>query len=155
MIKEVKRNGITNILIIIGKGGEHVTNYFGDGSLLGVKINYIKEDIQRGTESAIQLAKGIVGSSPFFVIYGDNLFKINLADMYEEHVKTKATATIALVTSDVPRSFGVTQMDGFRVTSFIEKPGIKHGSALISTGIYIFNSSVFELIRSEQQAGDA
>lgn len=151
VIKEIKRNGITEILIIIGAGGEKITRYFGDGSLLGVKINYIKEDAPRGTESALELAKGIVGNAPFFVLNGDNFFKINLNDMYDQHLKSKALATIALVTSSFPTNYGVTKLDGFRVTSFIEKPHEKRTSALVSVGIYLLNNSVFNLIHADSK----
>lgn len=146
VIRELKRNGISDILIIIGRGGEKITRYFGDGTLFGIKISYIKEDAPRGTESALELAKGIVGDSPFFVINGDNIFKINLLDMYDQHTKTHATATIALATSDVPAHFGVSKLEGSRITSFEEKPGIKHGSALVSAGVYVFSPSVFSLV---------
>lgn len=150
VIKELKRNGITEILILIGREGEKITRYFGDGTLLGVKINYIKEDAPKGTENALQLAKGMVGKSPFFVINGDNIFKINLNDMYEQHVRTDALATIALATSAAPANFGVIRLRGSKITSFVEKPEGKESSALVSVGIYLFNYDIFSLVNAEK-----
>lgn len=149
VVRELKRNEITEILIAIGRGGEKITEYFGDGSLFGVKISYIREDSPKGTANAIVLAKGLVGNSPFFVINGDNIFKINLQDMYKQHISTKAEITIALYPADITTGFGVTKLDGFKVTSFLEKPADEKGK-LISAGVYIFNQSIFETIKREK-----
>lgn len=148
VIRELKRNEITEILIAIGRGGEKITSYFGDGSLFGVKLNYIKEDSPKGTANALDLAHGLVGNAPFFVINGDNIFRINLVEMYKQHIATKAPTTIALATADITTGFGVTKLDGFKVTSFLEKPEHER-SKLVSAGIYIFNPAIFEIIQKE------
>lgn len=145
VIKELKRNGITDILIAIGMAGEKITSYFGDGSLFGVKLNYIKEDSPKGTANALAMAKGLVGNTPFFVINGDNIFRINLIEMYKQHLSTKALATIALVTAELTTALGVTEMDGLKVSRFIEKPAHEKGK-LVSSGIYIFDNSIFDII---------
>jgi NDP-sugar pyrophosphorylase family protein len=148
VIRELKRNEITDILIAIGKGGEKITSYFGDGTLFGVKLNYIKEDSPKGTAKALDLSRGLVGNTPFFVVNGDNIFKINLIEMYKQHMTTKAHATIALSPADITTGFGVTNLDGFKVTSFLEKPEHEKGK-LVSVGVYIFNLSVFGIIENE------
>ncbi len=152
VIKELKRNGITEILIVIGKSAEKITSYFGDGSLFGIRLNYIKEDAPNGTSNALNLTRGLVGNGPFFVILGDNLFKINLSEMYKQHITTKALATIALVTADITTGFGVTKLDGFKVTSFVEKPENEKGK-LVSAGIYIFNGTIFDFLKKENNVG--
>lgn len=148
VIRELKRNEITEILIAIGRGGERITSYLGDGSLFGVKLNYIKEDSPKGTANALDLARGLVGNAPFFVINGDNIFRINLVEMYKQHISTKAPATMALATADITTGFGVTKLDGFKITSFLEKPEHER-SKLVSAGIYIFNPSIFDIIQKE------
>ncbi|HUB92816.1 MAG TPA: sugar phosphate nucleotidyltransferase [Candidatus Saccharimonadales bacterium] len=148
VIRELKRNEIIEILIAIGRGGEKITSYFGDGSLFGVKLNYIKEDSPKGTANALDLSRGLVGGTPFFVLNGDNIFRINLIEMYKQHITTKAQATIALSPADITTGFGVTSLDGLRITSFLEKPEHEKGK-LVSAGIYLFNTSIFDVISSE------
>ncbi len=148
VIRELKRNEITDILVAIGKEGDKVTSYFGDGSLFGVKLNYIKEDSPKGTANALDLARGLVSNTPFFVINGDNIFRINLLEMYKQHISTKAHVTIALSPADITSGFGVTKLEGFKVTSFLEKPEHEKGK-LVSAGIYIFDTYIFELIQKE------
>ena len=152
VIRELKRSGISEILIVIGKNGEKITSYFGDGSLFDLRLNYIKEDAPKGTANALNMAKGLVGSGPFFVILGDNLFKINLSEMYKQHITTKALATIALAPTDITSGFGVTKLDGFKVTSFVEKPENEKGK-LVSAGIYIFNNAIFDLLHGDSSSG--
>jgi NDP-sugar pyrophosphorylase family protein len=152
VIRELKRNGIIDILIAIGKSGDKIISYFQDGSLFGIRLTYIKEDIPRGTENALELVKGIVGNEPFFVINGDNLFRIDLMDMYKQHVSTKATATIALATTGTTAGLGVTSLVGSRITSFVEKPGVTGENKLVSAGIYIFSPSVFNRLEQSEKA---
>ena len=148
VIRELKRNDVTEILMAIGRGGEKIISYFGDGSMFGVSINYIKEESPKGTANALSLAKGLVGPTSFFVINGDNIFRINLQEMYKQHLSTKAMATISLSTVDVTSGFGVTRLDGFKVTRFLEKPVNEKGK-LVSAGIYLFNQAIFNIIEKE------
>ncbi len=148
VVRELKRNGVTEILIAIGKGGEKVISYFGDGSSFGVRLNYVKEDSPKGTANALSLAKGLVGNSQFFVINGDNIFNIDLNEMYKQHITTNAHATIALTPADVTASLGVTRLDGFKVTSFLEKPEHEKGK-LVSVGVYLFDPTIFDIISKE------
>lgn len=152
VIKELKRNDITDIYILMGKGGERISSYFGDGTLFGVKLNYIKEESPKGTEGALELVKGLVGNTPFFVVNGDTLARVNLMDMYKQHVSTSALATIALSTSSILASPGVTTLDGFRISSFVEKPAGKGGARLVSVGIYLFSSSIFNVLNPGSKA---
>ncbi len=153
VIKELKRNDITDIYILMGRGGERISSYFGDGTLFGVKLNYIKEESPKGTEGALHLVKGLVGNAPFFVVNGDNIVRINLMDMYKQHVSTSALATIALSTSTIVASPGVTRLDGFRISSFVEKPTGKGSERnLVSAGVYLFSPSIFNVLNPGSRA---
>jgi mannose-1-phosphate guanylyltransferase/phosphomannomutase len=147
VIRELSRNKVTDIIIAAGEGSEIITNYFGDGSLFGVKINYIIEEKRRGTEGALQLAKGLMGMEPFYVVNGDNIFRLNFAEMYKQHIATKALVTMALTTAEKTLGFGVTKLDGSRIVDFSEKP-VAGKDKLVSTGIYIFDHTVLGMLRS-------
>src|SRR5271157_2504838 len=109
VIRELSRNKVTDIIIAAGEGSELITDYFGDGSLFGVRISYIVEEKRRGTEGALQLAKGLMGTEPFYMVNGDNVFRLNLGEMYKQHISTKALVTMALTTAEKTLGFGVTK----------------------------------------------
>ncbi len=50
--------GITDILLIVGYRKESIIDYFGDGSKLGLNIEYVTQERQRGTGDAFGMAAG-------------------------------------------------------------------------------------------------
>ncbi len=148
IIRELKRNSIGEIILVIGTYGEKVIEALGDGSSFGVKIRYVRESRRAGTQGALVTAKELV-SGDFFAMNGDQIFKFDMYEMYRQHVETKALATIALTTSAKTNKFGVIKLDGPRVVDFVEKPSEKEGSKLISAGIYLFNQAIFDTIGSD------
>ena len=63
ILKNLKKFGITDILISIGFKGEKIKEYFGDGKRFGVNITYIEEDEPLGTAGPLKLAKKFLKSS--------------------------------------------------------------------------------------------
>ncbi len=147
VVRELKRNKITDIIIVSSETGM-ISEYFANENKLGVKISYVVEDTRKGTEGALYIAKGLLGRDPFFVMNSDCIFKINLEDVYKQHVATNAVATMVLVTQEVTHKFGLTKVTGLKVTSFVEKPKVENTDVkLINAGIYLFNPAILSKIR--------
>lgn len=105
-----------------------------------------------------------------FVLSGDQLYKMNLADMYHYHLDIKAELTVACnyVNPEETTGLGIMGIDGNnRITKFIEKPdntsrikdiAVKHKGHeefLGSMGIYLFNKDVLiELLKKEKDKVD-
>ncbi len=139
--------------------------YFGDGTRWGVQIGYSYEGI-RDHGDILPRPMGSAGGmrriqdfSGFFdettlVLCGDTLIDLDITAALAEH---KAKGAIAsLVALDVPladvQNYGivVAAPDG-RIQSFQEKPKPADAkSTLASTGIYIFEPAVLELVPSSQ-----
>lgn len=147
IIRELKRNRITEILLAVGRESNSIVEYFGDGASFGVKIRYIMEDAQKGTEGALLLVKDFVGRSPFFALNGDHIFRMDMNEMYSQHTSTRAVATIAITPASAKSHFGVTRLEGNKITSFVERGEDDEGAHLVNAGIYIFSSSVFGYLR--------
>ncbi len=86
-------------------------------------------------------------TEPVFVAYGDNITELNAQDMYTFHKKTGKLATVALFEvpwEDVPR-FGVAEMNGSLVKSFVEKPKKEEAkSNKANAGYYILEPEALE-----------
>ncbi len=145
-IINLKEKGITEIYILLGWLQQKVKNHFGDGSALGVKIHYLRQEQQLGTAHAVSMARKALSDDAFLCINGDVLVtKEILSAVLCAHEKTKHSIMSLYQVAD-PSSFGIvcTDKEGF-VTQIIEKP--KHPiSSLINAGVYIFTPGIFQAI---------
>lgn len=145
----LKRYGITDIIISVGYLKEQIIDHFMDGATFGVNIRYIEEDSDKplGTAGPIKKAKKHLTDASFLVLNADELKDINLENLYREHLRSEASATIALTTVKDPTRFGVAMLDGNHILRFVEKP--REGTApskLINAGLYVFEPSVIDMI---------
>ncbi|BCU66714.1 nucleotidyltransferase [Sulfolobales archaeon HS-7] len=88
---------------------------------------------------------------PTLVIQGDNLFKLNLGNFLEYHLKNDATMTIMLKSVEDVSEFGVARLtDENRIVEFVEKPRPEQApSKLANTGIYMLNPAIKEVFKEK------
>ena len=148
-IELLKKYDIRDIIISIGYKGDKIKEYFGNGSKFGVKISYVEEKQALGTAGPLRLAEKMLDDT-FVMLNADNLFEIDLDDMYTFHKSHEGSATIALTTVSDPSSYGVAKMRGDKIMDFIEKPKKEDApSKLINAGLYILEPEVVELVPKE------
>lgn len=146
-IINLKKSGITEIVISTCYQPDYIKNYFGDGEQLGLKIQYIVEDLPMGTGGAIKKAESQFKDS-FIVFNSDILSDIDIQKMMDLHKSSHALATIAVTEVEDPSAYGVIEYDtnGYAV-SFIEKPKPEQiSSNFINAGIYIFEPEILRKI---------
>ena len=141
--------GITEILIVSGPGhAGHFVNLLGSGKDFGAKFSYEVQDEAGGIAQALSLAEDFADEGPICVILGDNIFenKVNIKD-YE------IGARIFLKEVEDAERFGVAEVDSdSNVISIEEKPK-KPKSSYAVTGLYVYDSSVFEIIKNLKPSG--
>lgn len=147
IVELLKKHGITEMIATLFYSPEAITNYFGDGSRLGVRMRYVKADADYGTAGSVRNATKDLNER-ILIISGDVLtdFDLTAAICFHEHKKAKAT--IVLTHAKNPLAFGVviTADDG-KITRFLEKPSWGEVfSDTINTGIYILEPDVLEII---------
>lgn len=150
-ILNLKKCGITHIVISTCYQPDYMKEYFGDGSDLNLKIEYIVEDSPMGTGGAIKKAEAYFKET-FIVYNADILSDIDLSKMISDHKAKQAIATIAVTVVKDPSMYGVIEFDtnGYALT-FKEKP--KKGetfSRSINAGIYIFEPDIFQEIAGDR-----
>ncbi len=142
VILQLKKHGFTRIVLAVGHLAGLIEAYFGDGSKLGVKISYSREDEPLGTAGPLSLIEGL--DENFLVMNGDILTNINYSELMRYHLENGALTTISMYTKDVPISLGVLELDGKgNIVDYIEKPVLKYK---VSMGIYIFNKKILGYI---------
>ncbi len=143
----LRRHGLTDIVVTVAFMANAIRSYFGDGTELGVRIQYATEDTPLGTAGSVANARHLL-DEPFLVISGDVLTDIDLGAAIEFHRSRGALATLALKAVEDPLEFGIviTRPDGL-VERFLEKPTWGQVfSDTINTGIYVLEPQIFDFI---------
>jgi len=146
VINLFKRYGINQLIISAGIHLETIKEFLGDGSSIGVSITYLKEETPLGTAGAIKAAKKYLNNI-FYVSNVDELKDINLLDFYVFHSDHRGIGTIGLKTVSDPSRYGVANMTGNHIISFVEKPTAENApSNLVNAGIYVLDPEIIEYI---------
>jgi glucose-1-phosphate thymidylyltransferase len=147
-IHKLKEAGITEILIVTGT--DHmgaIVNLLGSGKDYGVKFTYKVQDEAGGIAQALGLAENFVGNDKMTVILGDNIFEMPISNIVKDFEKQERGAKILIKKVPDPARYGVPTLQGDRIVKITEKP--KHPeSDYCVTGIYMYDSRVFEIIKN-------
>lgn len=112
------------------------------GSGQVAKIQLFEEKKPLGTFGGLYLLKNWLKDEPFFFTNGDELKKINLAEMSDFHQKMGLPATIALVKVSNPQDYGVVVCQSKIVKDFLEKPK-NPPTKYINSGLYLLSPEIF------------
>ena len=146
-IEKLLGAGIDEILIVTGV--EHmgdVVNLLGSGRDFGCRFTYKVQDEAGGIAQALALAENFAQGDLLAVILGDNIFEAKLDSYADKFRKQKNGARILLKEVSDPHRFGVATVKGKKITGIEEKPA-KPKTNLAVTGIYFYDSAVFDIIR--------
>lgn len=149
-IEQLKANGIEDIILAIGHLGEKIRDYFGDGEKLGVHIRYFHEAEPLGSAGCLYSVRDMLDDDPFFLVFGDVLFDINLARMERFHRGKSAEATLFVHPNAHPfdSDLVVTDADS-RVTAFDSKHNDRSGywyDNSVNAGLYLLERSFCDRI---------
>jgi len=149
IIELLKKNSITDLAALLYFQPEKISGHLGDGSRLGVKIDYITATEDLGTAGAVGSAmRRWKDDETTLVISGDVLTDLDIKAAVEFHRRKKAIATIVLTRVDNPLPFGIVITDkNGRIVRFLEKPTWGEVfSDTINTGIYILEKEVLDYL---------
>ena len=144
--------GVDHIVLATSYLAEVLEPYFGDGSALGLELEYVTEDEPLGTGGAIRNVASRLRSAPgepVLIFNGDILTGLDIAGLVAAHRSAGADVSLHLTRVADPRAFGLVPTDPTgRVTAFLEKPQTPEEIVTdqINAGAYVFNRSVIDTI---------
>jgi UDP-N-acetylglucosamine diphosphorylase/glucosamine-1-phosphate N-acetyltransferase len=147
VIDALVRNGITDIVLVVGHRKEGIMCHFKDGKGFGATLSYAIQGKQVGTAHALLSAKDYL-EDEFLVVAGDNL----IDDRSIRDLLTMEGMAVLVTESEIPSKYGVVSTEGDRVASIVEKPKGEVGNT-ISTGIYRFTSDLIPLLEEQVAQG--
>ena len=152
-IAKLKEAGVTDILIVTGK--DHmgdVVNLLGSGGEFGLKFTYKVQDEAGGIAQALGLAENFVNGDQLVVILGDNVFADSIAPFVQNFQQQVKGAKILIQEVHDPQRYGVPELSGDKILSIEEKPQQPKSSYAV-TGIYMYDSRVFDIVRTLKPSG--
>ena len=149
-LSTVMLSGIREILIITNR--EHIELYkrlFGDGSHLGLKIEYTIQEKPRGLADAFIVGEEFIYGDKCMLILGDNIFYgQGFRSMLQKAAQLEKGAVIFGYYVKNPGAYGVVEFDeNGKVLSLEEKPE-KPKSNYAIPGLYFYDEKVVELAKS-------
>lgn len=142
ILRRFKELGFYKFTIAVNYKAEMITSYFGDGSQLGLEIDYVHEDKPLGTCGALALLKQ-KPKEPFFVMNGDLLTRANFSTILEFHKSQKSFATMCVREHSFEVPYGVVKSVGNKIVSIEEKP---KEITFINAGIYVLSPEALDHI---------
>jgi glucose-1-phosphate thymidylyltransferase len=145
--------GLREILIIsTPKDCPMLRDYLGDGSQLGIRIEYAEQARPNGIAEAFLIGEQFIGGSGACLILGDNIFYGKL-DFFREALALKIGACIFAYQVRDPERYGVVEFapDG-RAISLEEKPK-KPKTQFAVPGLYVFDGQVVDLCKTLKPSG--
>jgi mannose-1-phosphate guanylyltransferase/phosphomannomutase len=151
ILELLREHGFEDVVVTVAFLPQAIRSYFGDGTTLGLNIQYSVEESPLGTAGSVRLASDALDDT-FLVISGDALCDIDLRQIVDFHKEKGAAVTIGLKSVENPLEFGivVTDEDG-KVERFLEKPSWGQVfSDTINTGIYVLEPEVLKHIPTDR-----
>ncbi|MEN6301876.1 MAG: sugar phosphate nucleotidyltransferase [Armatimonadia bacterium] len=156
--------GFDHLCLVIGHLGDKIQECLGDGSRLGVRLDYVWQEVAGGTGAATMLAEDFVGDEPFFLSWGDIIVGPetyqNLARVWREE---QPEAVLSLNWVEDPWEGAAVYLEDGKITKIVEKP--PKGTATThynNAGIFIFTPELLKILhdtpdsaRGEKEVPDA
>jgi dTDP-glucose pyrophosphorylase len=142
LLTRAMKSGFVNFAISIHHHGEVIEEYFGDGSLLGIRIIYLREQHPLGTAGSLALLDP-APTEPVLVSNADLVSMVDFGALLDFHIDQCSDITVAVRDYELQNPFGVVRISDGKVDEIIEKPVT---ISKISAGIYVLEPSVVATI---------
>lgn len=132
----LRARGARHFVLCVGHMAEQIEAAFGDGSALGVRIDYSRDGEKLlGTGGALKRAERFFAPAAI-VVNGDTYIDVDLARLAHTHASARdAVATLTLARVPDATRYGTVEVRGDRVTGFREKSGTTEG--WVNAGVYV------------------
>ena len=147
-LEAVAAAGIRDVGIVLNPdtGGE-IRKALGDGAAWDLSITYVMQDAPLGLAHVVQSAEGFLRREPFVFFLGDNVVVGGIRQFVERFQAGGDHCHLVLARVRDPQRFGVAEVQGGNVVRVMEKPA-QPASDLAVTGIYVYDSPIFEAVHA-------
>jgi glucose-1-phosphate thymidylyltransferase len=153
-IQALVNAGVTEIMLVTG--GNNAGDFLrllGNGKEFGLKhLDYTYQEGEGGIADALRLAEHFADRDPVCVMLGDNIIEGNILAAAKAFRRQQQGAKILLKEVKDPQRFGVPVLEGKRVVRIEEKPANPQSTYAV-TGVYFYDATVFDIIKTLKPSG--
>ncbi len=150
-IKRMIEAGIKEICIVTST--EHmgdIVNLLGSGDELGVDFTYRVQEKPGGIAQALALTENFANGGKILIILGDNITKGSIKHYVDDFKKQEEGAMILLKEVGDPERYGVAAFDEKNSITNIEEKTSNPKSSFAVIGIYMYDFSVYDIIKNQR-----
>lgn len=142
--------GIKDILLIsTPRDLSNFKDLLGDGSQLGINIDYKIQEKPNGLAEAFILGADFIGNDSVCLILGDNIYYgSGLSRMVQRSARKKSGATVFGYQVNDPERFGVVEFDEEHHVKSIEEKPDHPASNYAVTGMYFYDNQVVDIAKN-------
>lgn len=147
-INSLRNQGFTDMILTVSHMADKIMDYFGDGSKLGVKIEYFVEETPLGNAGALYKLRDRIGTEPFLLLNADAVFDVDFNRMVEYHKAHNALVTLFTHPNSHPYDSGLIIADEEnRVEAWLakedERP--KYYKNRVNAGLHVIDPRVLDM----------
>lgn len=146
--------GVESIMVVTGgRNSGDFLRLLANGKNFGLKhIDYTYQEGEGGIADALALAEHFADGQKICVVLGDNIIEQSIRGAADAFRKQPKGARILLKEVTDAERFGVAELNGDRIAGIEEKPAHPK-SNLAVTGIYMYDETVFDKVRTLVPSG--
>jgi dTDP-glucose pyrophosphorylase len=143
VIAPLVKAGIKEMTLAVNYKAEMIEEALGDGSSMGVKLRYMREEKRMGTAGALSLLPQ-EPDRPICIANADIVTTLNFARLFDYHWHHRAAITVAATSFVSTIPYGVLRTAAHYLVHVEEKP---QETALVSGGVYVLDPEVLRFIK--------
>jgi len=147
-IMSLASQGFKDIILTVGYLADKIIEYFGDGSRIGVKIDYFVEETPLGNAGALFQLREKIGEEPFFLLNADAAFDVDFNRMLDYHKKHGGLVTLFTHPNSHPYDSGlvIADKDGY-VEKWLSKEDERPQwyNNRVNAGLHVIDPKVLDL----------
>jgi D-glycero-D-manno-heptose 1,7-bisphosphate phosphatase len=144
LLRQIKDNGIKEVILLTGYRGEQIREYFKDGGQLGLLIRYSHGPVEWETGRRLFEAKDLLDEH-FLLLYSDNFLSFNLKKAVEFYDEQKKILSFVVQSKEK----GNIRMGEDGLVKVYDKTRTAQGLSFVELGYMIISKKVFEFYRDK------
>jgi dTDP-glucose pyrophosphorylase len=146
ILETLVSQGFNEFYFCINYLGNMIRDYFGNGDKWGVTIHYVEEEKRMGTAGALSLLPHRM-QTPFLVMNGDLLTKVDFKALMDFHYEQKAVASVCVREHEHQVPYGVIELTDTKIARVVEKPIYRYW---VSGGIYALSPQALDTVPHDE-----
>ena len=147
-IEAVLEAGIKEVGIVYNPDtGDEIKKALGDGGQWGMRFTYILQEAPLGLAHVVKVSQDFLGNEPFVFYLGDNVVVGGIKRFIDDFKRNGSNCHLVLSRVHDPERFGVPEIKDGKIVRVEEKPSVPKSQYAV-TGIYIYDSTIFEAVNN-------